>query len=110
MLFSGSAFVLAMLGLLLVQSTIMRSLAVGAILVGIVSVVAALTLLPAILSLLGDRIERLRVPFARPQACRSAGAGEPLLERRRRPRRAAAGAVARGRGALLSSSRSPCSG
>ena len=55
MLFSGSAFVLAMLGLLLVQSTIMRSLALGAILVGIVSVVAALTLLPAMLSLLGDR-------------------------------------------------------
>jgi len=62
-LFSGSAFVLAMLGLLLVQSTIMRSLAVGAILVGIVSVVAALTILPAILSLVGDRIDNLRVPF-----------------------------------------------
>jgi putative drug exporter of the RND superfamily len=61
-LFSGSAFVVAMLGLLLVQSTIMRSLAVGAILVGIVSVVAALTLLPALLSLLGDRVDRLRVP------------------------------------------------
>jgi putative drug exporter of the RND superfamily len=62
-LFSGSAFVLAMLGLLLVQSTIMRSLAVGAILVGIVSVLAALTILPAILSLLGDKIDRLRVPI-----------------------------------------------
>jgi len=62
-LFSGSAFVLAMTGLLLVQSTIMRSLAVGAILVGIVSVVAALTLLPAVLSLLGDRVGRLRIPF-----------------------------------------------
>jgi putative drug exporter of the RND superfamily len=61
-LFSGSAFVLAMLGLLLVQSTIMRSLATGAILVGIVSVIAALTLLPAILSILGDRVNRLRVP------------------------------------------------
>jgi uncharacterized membrane protein YdfJ with MMPL/SSD domain len=62
-LFSGSAFVLAMLGLLLVQNTIMRSLAVGAILVGIVSVVAALTLLPAILSLLGDKIDALHVPI-----------------------------------------------
>jgi uncharacterized membrane protein YdfJ with MMPL/SSD domain len=61
-LFSGSAFVLAMTGLLLVQSTIMRSLATGAILVGIVSVVAALTLLPAILSLLGDRVNALRIP------------------------------------------------
>jgi len=62
-LFSGTAFVLAMTGLLLVQSTIMRSLAVGAILVGIVSVVAALTLVPALLSLVGDGVNRLRVPF-----------------------------------------------
>jgi uncharacterized membrane protein YdfJ with MMPL/SSD domain len=62
-LFSGVAFVLAMLGLLLVPSTIFRSLAAGAILVGIVSVFAALTLLPAVLSLLGDRVNALRIPF-----------------------------------------------
>ena len=55
-LFSGMAFVLAMCGMLLVPDTILRSLALGAILVGIVSVVAALTLLPAVLSLLGDRV------------------------------------------------------
>ena len=61
-LFSGTAFILAMLGMLLVESTIMRSLAVGAILVGAVSVVAALTLIPALLSLLGDRVNSLRVP------------------------------------------------
>jgi len=62
-LFSGSAYVVAMFGLLLVPSTIMRSLAVGAILVGIVSVLAALTLLPAVLSLFGDRVNALRVPL-----------------------------------------------
>jgi RND superfamily putative drug exporter len=62
-LFSGAAFVLAMVGLVLVPNTIMRSLATGAILVGIVSVVAALTLLPAVLSLLGDRIDSLRIPY-----------------------------------------------
>jgi RND superfamily putative drug exporter len=62
-LFSGSAFILAMVGMLLVQSTIMRSLAAGAILVAIASVAAALTLLPAVLGLLGDRVNRLRVPF-----------------------------------------------
>ncbi len=62
-LFSGAAFVLAMTGLELVPNTIMRSLATGAILVGIVSVLAALTLLPAVLSLLGDRVDSLRVPF-----------------------------------------------
>jgi RND superfamily putative drug exporter len=62
-LFSGIAFVLAMLGLLLVPSTIFRSLAAGAILVGIVSVIAALTLLPAVLTLLGDRVNALRIPY-----------------------------------------------
>jgi uncharacterized membrane protein YdfJ with MMPL/SSD domain len=62
-LFSGIAFTLAMVGLLLVPHTIMRSLAAGAIVVGLVSVAAALTLLPALLSLLGDRVSALRIPF-----------------------------------------------
>jgi len=62
-LFSGIAFVLAMVGMTLVPDTILRSLAVGAILVGIVSVAAALTLMPAILSLLGDRVNSLKVPI-----------------------------------------------
>jgi uncharacterized membrane protein YdfJ with MMPL/SSD domain len=62
-LFSGLAFVVAMCGLLLIPNTIFRSLAFGAITVGITSVAAALTLLPAVLSLLGDRINALRVPF-----------------------------------------------
>jgi uncharacterized membrane protein YdfJ with MMPL/SSD domain len=62
-LFSGAAFVLAMTGLELVPNTIMRSLATGAILVGIVSLVAALTLLPAVIGLLGDRVDSLRIPY-----------------------------------------------
>jgi len=61
--FSGTAFVVAMFGMLLVPSSIMRSLAAGAILVGIVSVVAATTLLPALLGLLGDRVDSLRIPI-----------------------------------------------
>jgi uncharacterized membrane protein YdfJ with MMPL/SSD domain len=62
-LFSGTTFVIAMLGMLLVPSSIMRSLAAGAILVGIVSVLAALTLLPSLLGLLGDRVNALRIPI-----------------------------------------------
>jgi RND superfamily putative drug exporter len=62
-LFSGSAFVIAMLGMLIVPNTVMRSLAAGAILVGITSVAGALTLLPALLGLLGDRVNALRIPF-----------------------------------------------
>jgi putative drug exporter of the RND superfamily len=61
--FSGTAFVVAMFGMLIVPSSIMRSLAVGAILVGLVSVAAAATLLPALLGLLGDRVDRLRIPL-----------------------------------------------
>ncbi len=62
-LVSGTAFVVAMCGMMIVPNNIMRSLALGAILVGIVSVVAALTLLPALLGLFGDRVNSLRVPF-----------------------------------------------
>jgi RND superfamily putative drug exporter len=47
----------------IVPTSIMRSLALGAILVGIVSVAAALTLLPAMLSIAGDRVNALRVPI-----------------------------------------------
>ena len=62
-LFSGTAFVIALTGMLLVPDTILRSLAAGAILVGVIAVAAATTLLPAILSLLGDRVDALRLPF-----------------------------------------------
>ena len=62
-LFSGSVFVIALTGMLLVPSNVMKSLAVGAIAVGIVSVLAALTLLPALLGKLGDGVNRLRVPY-----------------------------------------------
>ncbi len=62
-LFSGTAFVVAMFGMLLVPSSIMRSLALGAILVGITSVLAALTLLPALLGVLRDRVDRLPLPY-----------------------------------------------
>jgi len=61
-LFSGATVVLALVGMFLVPHTIFRSIAVGAIAVVLVSVLAALTLLPAALGALGDRIERLRVP------------------------------------------------
>ncbi len=46
-----------------VPTTVLPSLATGAIVVGVVSVASAPTLLPAILSLLGDRINALRVPY-----------------------------------------------
>jgi len=62
-LFSGSTFIVALLGMFIVPTSIMRSLALGAILVGITSVAAALTLLPALLSMWGDGVNRLRIPY-----------------------------------------------
>jgi RND superfamily putative drug exporter len=62
-LLSGSTFVIAMFGMLFVPTQILRSLATGAIAVGVVSIVCALTLLPALLGLLGDRVNALRVPL-----------------------------------------------
>jgi RND superfamily putative drug exporter len=80
-LFSGSTFVVALIGMFIVPTSIMRSLALGAILVGIVSVAAALTLLPALLSVLGDRVDSLRVPIVGRNLGRT-GAGEGRFWRR----------------------------
>ena len=54
---------IALLGMFLVPTNILRSLAAGAVIVGVVSVAAALTLLPAMLHLLGDRVNSLRLPI-----------------------------------------------
>jgi uncharacterized membrane protein YdfJ with MMPL/SSD domain len=62
-LFSGSAFVIAMFGLFIVPSNIFRSLAAGAIFAGVMSVLTALTLLPALLGLLHDRVDAGRLPI-----------------------------------------------
>jgi RND superfamily putative drug exporter len=62
-LFSGATFVIALFGMFLVPTNVLRSLAAGAVIVGIVSVAAALTLLPAMLCLLGDRVNSLRLPI-----------------------------------------------
>jgi putative drug exporter of the RND superfamily len=74
-LLSGSTFVVALLGMFLVPVTILRSLAAGAVIVGVVSAAAALTLLPAMLSLIGDRVNSLSLPIAGSNPGRSDAAG-----------------------------------
>ncbi|MGV8840299.1 MAG: MMPL family transporter [Bauldia sp.] len=74
-LFSGITVVLALVGLLFVPTTIFFSLGVGAILVVLVAIAGSLTLLPAILRLLGDRIEWLPVPFLHRASRRKASGG-----------------------------------
>jgi RND superfamily putative drug exporter len=60
--FSGMTVVIALLGLLIMPDTVMRSLGMGAILVVIAAIGAALTLLPAVLGLLGDRVNKGKIP------------------------------------------------
>jgi uncharacterized membrane protein YdfJ with MMPL/SSD domain len=53
--FSGVTVMLSLAGLYLVHSTTIRSMAVGAIIVVAISILAAVTLLPVLMSLLGRR-------------------------------------------------------
>lgn len=61
-LFSGLAVVIALSGMFIIPDTIFNSFGAGAILVVIASVAAALTLLPAVLSLLGRGVDWLTLP------------------------------------------------
>ncbi len=61
--FSGMAVVLGLLGMLLVPSNVFITIGLGAIFVVIAAIFASLTLLPAILSLMGDRINKLSIPL-----------------------------------------------
>jgi RND superfamily putative drug exporter len=61
-LFSGIAVVIALSGLLIMPDPMFRSFGLGAILVVVAAVAAALTLLPAVLGLLGDRVNWLTLP------------------------------------------------
>ncbi len=61
--FSGLTVVLALIGMVIVPNSIFLSLGIGAIFVTLVSVLGSLTLLPALLGLLGDRINKLSIPL-----------------------------------------------
>ena len=58
MFFSGLTVVLALIGMIIVPTTIFLSLGIGAILVVFSAVAASLTLLPAALSLMGETASR----------------------------------------------------
>ncbi len=62
-LFSGITVVVALCGLLIVPFPFFQSMGLGAILVVLISLAATLTLLPAVLALLGPGIDWLPVPF-----------------------------------------------
>jgi len=62
-LFSGLTVVIALAGMLIVPNNVFRAIAGGSIIVVIAALFTSLTLLPAVLSLLGDRVNKLGVPF-----------------------------------------------
>src|SRR5262245_23490505 len=61
--FSGMAVAIALAGMLIMPDATFRSFAVGAMLVVAATVLAALTFLPAVLGLLGDRVNWGTLPF-----------------------------------------------
>jgi RND superfamily putative drug exporter len=56
-LFSGFTVIVALTGMFLAPGTIFQSLGLGAVLVVVVAIVATMMLIPALLSLLGDKID-----------------------------------------------------
>jgi len=60
--FSGTAVAIGLSGLLLFRAPTLSSMGVGGALIALCSVAYALTFLPAMLAILGPRVERLRMP------------------------------------------------
>lgn len=68
-LFSGVTVMLALAGLVLFPMTIFQTMGIGAIMVVMAAVTASLTLLPALLSIFGDKVNAIHIPFiASPRA------------------------------------------
>jgi uncharacterized membrane protein YdfJ with MMPL/SSD domain len=74
-LVSGITVIAAMAGMYFGGAATFISFATGTILVVAVSVIGSLTVLPAVLSKLGDRVNKGRVPFLRPEK----RTGEPRI-------------------------------
>ena len=103
MFFSGLAVAISIGGLFLLDDPLFRSMAVGTIAVVVVAVIGSLTFLPATLAILGDGVNRLRIPFLAGRATRAAASGPRLVTAVMRRPVVAAVAV----GALLLSPGSP---
>ena len=63
MLISGATVLIAMAGLFIAGSRIFTGMAIGTMLVVLAAVIGSLTVLPAMLAKLGDRVDRGRIPL-----------------------------------------------
>jgi uncharacterized membrane protein YdfJ with MMPL/SSD domain len=75
-LFAGATVVVAMLGLFVMQQSLLNATAVAASVTVLMTMISAVTLLPALLGFAGRNIDRLKVPFLGRTGVRS-----PLAER-----------------------------
>jgi putative drug exporter of the RND superfamily len=78
---SGITVIVAMAGLLLSGNVVFSSMAVGTMLVVAVAMLGSLTVLPAVLSLLGDKVDRPRIPLVHRLRRHGAGRFWPAVMR-----------------------------
>ena len=62
-LFSGATVAIGLACLVLIPLPFIRSMGIGGLLIPLVSILAAMTLLPALLAMFGSSLLRMRVPF-----------------------------------------------
>ena len=91
-LFAGTTVVIAMLGLITMGQRLMTGVAIGASVTVLMTMIAAVTLLPAFLGFVGYKIDSLRLPHRTPRSSESPDGPAPT---RRAPAERWAGAVQR---------------
>ncbi|MFE9655463.1 MMPL family transporter [Micromonospora sp. NPDC006431] len=91
-LFAGTTVLIALLGLIAMGQKMMTGVAIGASVTVLVTMIAAVTLLPAFLGFIGHRINSLRLPR---RTSRRRGAGGVPSRERRTPAERWAGVVQR---------------
>ena len=74
-LFAGITVIIALMGMMLLGLSFLYGVAMAAALAVLFTMIAALTLLPALLTIVGRRVDKLRIP----------GLGRTSVERRRHP-------------------------
>ena len=91
--FSGLAVSIGLLGLVILPLNVLHSVGVGGMLTVALAILAAVTLLPALLSLLGTRVNALPVRLPWPRARTANGANGELAEEHRFWHRLATGVM-----------------
>jgi RND superfamily putative drug exporter len=75
-LISGITVLIAMAGMLLTGNAVFTSIAVGAMLMVAVALIGSLSILPALLSRLGDRVNKGRIPVLARRGYRESASGD----------------------------------